>query len=104
MSDNLLPRLRFAYGTLGGFLAGQANSNFSDPDANTETLDFGGDTGQAGPSRIPQVRYTIAGPWGSAWSASLQNPDQPILSPRPAWWKSKLLAYPALRPHLVVAS
>jgi hypothetical protein len=28
----LLPRLRYAYGTLGGFLAGQANSNFADPD------------------------------------------------------------------------
>ena len=42
VSDNLIPRLRYAYGTLGGFLAGQANSNFSDPDANPETLDFGG--------------------------------------------------------------
>src|ERR1700676_925208 len=29
-SDNLIPRLRYAYGTLGGFLGGQANSNFSD--------------------------------------------------------------------------
>src|SRR5215471_3264836 len=28
--DSRLPRLRFAYGTLGGFLAGQALSNFSD--------------------------------------------------------------------------
>ena len=34
--DSLLPRLRFAYGTLGGFLAGQAISNFSDADADTE--------------------------------------------------------------------
>jgi len=29
VSDNLLPRLRYAYGTLGGLLAGQATSNFS---------------------------------------------------------------------------
>ena len=34
--DSLHPRLRFAYGTLGGFLAGQALSNFSDADADTE--------------------------------------------------------------------
>jgi hypothetical protein len=80
-SDNLQPRLRFAYGTLGGFLAGQANSNFGDPDANAEVLDFGGDTGQSGPSRVPQVRYTLAGPWGSAWSASLEAPISDTITP-----------------------
>ena len=80
-SNNLLPRLRFAYGTLGGFLAGQANSNFGDPDANTEVLDFGGDTGQAGPARVPQVRYTLAGPWGSAWSAAIEAPSGDITTP-----------------------
>src|ERR1700730_17323621 len=46
-SDNLTPLLRYAYGTWGGFLAGQANSNFADPDANGETLDFSGPIGQA---------------------------------------------------------
>ena len=81
VSDNLVPRLRYAYGTLGGFLAGQANSNFSDPDANPETLDFGGDVGQAGVVRIPQVRYTYAGPYGSAWSASLETPQTDIITP-----------------------
>src|ERR1700730_594719 len=40
VSDSLVPRLRYAYGTLGGFLAGQANSNFFDPDANPEPLGF----------------------------------------------------------------
>src|SRR5437588_1003251 len=58
VSDSLIPRLRYAYGSLGGFLAGQANSNFSDPDANPETLDFGGPAGFAGVTRIPQIRYT----------------------------------------------
>src|SRR5581483_6475593 len=48
VSDNLHPRLKFAYGTLGGFLAGQANSNFSDPDANAEVIDFGGNVGEPG--------------------------------------------------------
>lgn len=81
VADNLVPRLRYAYGTLGGFLAGQANSNFADPDANPETLDFGGDVGQSGVVRIPQVRYTIAGPWGSAFSASAETPQTDILTP-----------------------
>src|SRR5262245_12426122 len=46
--DSLLPRLRFAYGTLGGFLAGQAVSNFSDADADTESMEFGGAMGSTG--------------------------------------------------------
>jgi hypothetical protein len=66
---------------LGGFLAGQANSNFADPDANAETLDFGGPTGQAGVVRIPQVRYTYAGAWGSAWSISAETPETDIVTP-----------------------
>ena len=81
VSDSLIPRLRYAYGTLGGFLAGQANSNFSDPDANAETLDFGGPAGQAGVVRIPQVRYTYSGPYGSAWSVSAETPETDIVTP-----------------------
>jgi hypothetical protein len=81
VSDSLIPRLRYAYGTLGGFLAGQANSNFSDPDANPETLDFGGPAGFAGVTRIPQVRYTLNGPWGSAWSLSAETPETDVVTP-----------------------
>jgi len=81
VSDNLAFRFRYGYATLGGFLAGQANSNFSDPDANAETLDFGGPVGQAGVVRIPQVRYTLAGPYGSAWSVSLETPDTDLATP-----------------------
>jgi hypothetical protein len=80
-SDNLKFRFRYGYATLGGFLAGQANSNFSDPDANGEVLDFGGPIGQAGVVRVPQIRYTIAGPWGSAWSASIETPETDIMTP-----------------------
>jgi len=70
-SSNLIPRLRFAYGTLGGILAGQANSNFSDPDAGAESIDFGGNYGDPGFTRIAQLRYTmpLAG-WGIIGSAS----------------------------------
>ena len=71
--DSRIPRLRFAYGTLGGFLAGQALSNFSDADADTESMEFGGTMGNTGGQRIPQVRYTLPGPWGSAWSASAET-------------------------------
>ena len=81
VSDSLVPRLRYAYGTLGGLLAGQANSNFADPDANPETLDFGGPAGEAGVVRIPQVRYTYAGPWGSAFSAAAEAPETDVLTP-----------------------
>src|ERR1700720_2703132 len=81
VSDNLIPRLRYGYGTLGGFLAGQANSNFSDPDANPETLDFGGPAGFAGVTRIPQVRYTLNGPWGGAWSVSAETPETDVVTP-----------------------
>jgi hypothetical protein len=79
--DSLVPRLRFAYGTLGGFLAGQAISNFSDADADTESMEFGGSAGSTGGYRVPQVRYTIAGPYGSAFSFSAEQPTSSMIVP-----------------------
>src|SRR5713101_6845499 len=79
--DSLIPRFRFGYGTLGGFLAGQAVSNFSDSDADTESMSFGGAMGSTGGQRIPQVRYTLAGPWGSAWSMSAEQPNTSMQTP-----------------------
>src|SRR5271167_1882398 len=79
--DSLVPRLRFAYGTLGGFLGGQALSNFSDADADTESMEFGGAMGSTGGNRIPQVRYTLAGPYGSAFSVSAEQPVTGIIVP-----------------------
>jgi hypothetical protein len=79
--NSILPRLRFAYGTLGGFLAGQALSNFSDGDADTESMEFGGSMGSTGGMRIPQVRYTLAGPWGSAFSVSAEQPTVGLVTP-----------------------
>jgi len=84
ISDNINLRLRYAYGTLGGFLAGQANSNFTDPDANVETLDFGGLVGGPGHSRIPQIRYTMPlTPWGllGAFSVAAEQPESEVWSP-----------------------
>jgi hypothetical protein len=75
VSDSLLPRLRYGYGTLGGFLAGQATSNFADPDANGETLDFGGNVGEPGKVRVPQLRYTMPAWWGGSFSISAETPE-----------------------------
>ena len=84
ISNNLNTRLRYAYATLGGFLAGQANSNFTDSDAGMETISFGGLVGGQGVSRIPQVRYTmpLAG-WGlpGALSMSAEAPETEIWTP-----------------------
>ena len=79
--DSIHPRLRFAYGTLGGFLAGQALSNFSDADADTESMEFGGAIGSTGGQRIPQVRYTMVGPYGSSFSVSAENPWTSVITP-----------------------
>jgi hypothetical protein len=81
VSNGLIPRLRYAYASLGGLLAGQADSNFRDADAEPETLDFGGPAGQAGPTRIPQMRYTVEGPGGSAWSVALEAPATDVFTP-----------------------
>jgi Porin subfamily len=90
--DSKIPRLRFAYGTLGGFLAGQALSNFSDADADTESMEFGGALGSTGGQRIPQVRYTLAGPWGSAWSVSAEQPITGMIVPSGTISNDQLLA------------
>ena len=83
VSNNLVPRLRHAYGTLGGLLAGQANSNFRDADADSETLDFGGVAGGAGVVRLPQIRYTQPIPTfflGGAVSMSIEAPQTDVAS------------------------
>ncbi|HEV8678514.1 MAG TPA: porin, partial [Stellaceae bacterium] len=84
VADNLAPRLLFAYGTLGGLLFGQANSNFADPDAGAETLDYGGNIGNQGVVRLPQVRYTQPlAPWGipGALSMSVEVPETDFWKP-----------------------
>jgi hypothetical protein len=58
-TNNLTARVSNAYATLGGLLAGQTNSNFGDPDADTFTLEFGGEVGDGGVTRVPQIRYTM---------------------------------------------
>jgi hypothetical protein len=81
VANPIVPRLRYFYGTLGGFLAGQSNSNFRDAEAEPDMLALDGAPGQAGIQRTPQVRYTYNGPWGSAWSAAIEAPDTDVLTP-----------------------
>ncbi|SFR45607.1 hypothetical protein SAMN04488073_1520 [Marinobacter gudaonensis] len=64
-------RLRHAYGSYNGVLAGQTWSNFTSFVGNTSTLDFDSLPGNAGyQSRTAQVRYT-SGPL----SVSLEDPN-----------------------------
>jgi len=70
-SNNL--RVRHAYGTLGGLLAGQTWTNFSDVSAYPDTVDFGGSVGQIF-ARQAQVRWTQSFT-GGQWSVALENPE-----------------------------
>ncbi|HJU19891.1 MAG TPA: porin [Stellaceae bacterium] len=81
VSDNLIPRLRLAYATIGGLLVGQAYGNTVDLAANPEVLDFGGPVGEWGANRIPQVRYTFSTPFGTSIAVSAETPDTDIVTP-----------------------
>ena len=68
------PRLRKAYGTIGGLLVGQETGMFHDPDADAELIDFGGGASSAGRARAPQVKYTYQGPYGLVLTGGFENP------------------------------
>jgi Porin subfamily len=61
-----LPRLRLAYGTIGGFFAGQGFIPVNDLDSGPELFDFGGDAGRFGFARAPWIGYTWQLPWGNS--------------------------------------
>jgi hypothetical protein len=44
-------------------------------------MEFGGSMGSTGGYRIPQVRYTVAGPYGSAWSVAAEQPTSAVVTP-----------------------
>jgi hypothetical protein len=73
--SGFVPRLRKAYATMGGLLAGQETGIFHDPDADAEFLDFGGAASSAGRARVPQVKYTYQGPYGTVFAAGFENPE-----------------------------
>jgi hypothetical protein len=57
-SNSTTPRLRHAYAQVANFLVGQSFSNFMDPDAGPDTLEFQGPNSQVS-IRNPQLRYSI---------------------------------------------
>lgn len=63
-------RLRHAYGSWNGILAGQYWTNFYGFVAGTPTIDFTGPPGVANQARQPQLRYTTGN-----FSVSIEDPD-----------------------------
>lgn len=63
-------RLRHAYGSWGGILAGQTWTNFYGFVAGTPTIDFTGPPGVGNQARQPQLRYTTGN-----FSVAIEDPD-----------------------------
>ncbi|MBF7053259.1 hypothetical protein IOC61_07960 [Halomonas sp. KAO] len=63
-------RLRHAYGSWDGILAGQTWTNFYGFVAGTPSIDFRGPPGVGNQARQPQLRYTAGN-----FSASIEDPD-----------------------------
>jgi hypothetical protein len=71
------PRLRHAYAQAKNFLIGQTFSNFMDPDASPDTLDFQGPNGMIS-IRNPQLRYGIALSSSTTLYISVEKPSSDI--------------------------
>jgi hypothetical protein len=69
-----LGRLRLAYATWGGLLAGQAFIPVNDLDAHPELFDFSGDAGQFGFARAPWLGYTWQLPYGASFQLAAVEP------------------------------
>lgn len=67
-------RIRHAYGSIGGFGAGQTWTNFMQFTAYPSTVDFNGPMGTSF-LRQAQVRYTTKSAGGAEWSVALENPE-----------------------------
>jgi DcaP outer membrane protein len=71
------PRLRHAYGQAENFLLGQTFTNFMDPDASPDTLDFEGPNGMVN-IRNPQFRYGFALGKGRSFYISVEKPSSDV--------------------------
>lgn len=76
------PRLRHAYAQAGNFLVGQTFSNFMDPDAFPDTLDFQGPNGMVS-IRNPQLRYGFALSPSTTFYISVEKPSSDIIFTTP---------------------
>jgi hypothetical protein len=96
-TNPVVPRLRLAYGTLGGLIAGQNFVPVFDAAAHGELLDFGGTTGEIGDfgyARAPQFGYTWKLPWSTTFGAFLVDPDTEVWSPVGAFETDSTLGVP----------
>ncbi|HEY7098613.1 MAG TPA: DcaP family trimeric outer membrane transporter [Terriglobales bacterium] len=71
------PRLRHAYAQARNFLIGQTFSNFMDPDAFPDTLDFQGPNGMVS-VRNPQLRYGFPLSKSTTFYVSVEKPSSDI--------------------------
>jgi hypothetical protein len=71
------PNLRHAYAQAGNFLIGQTFSNFMDPDAFPDTLDFQGPNGVVN-ARNPQLRYGFALSSSTTFYVSVEKPTSDV--------------------------
>ena len=71
------PKLRHAYGQAKNFLLGQTFSNFMDPDAGADTLDYQGPNGMVS-IRNPQFRYSLLVAEKTTFSISAEKPTSDV--------------------------
>ena len=76
------PKLRHAYGQAKNFLLGQTFSNFMDPDAGADTLDYQGVNAFVS-IRNPQFRYTWLVAEKTTFSISAEKPTSDVLFTTP---------------------
>src|SRR5258705_12807618 len=76
-TNSTTPRLRHAYAQVRNFLVGQTFSNFMDPDAFPDTLDFQGPNGMVS-VRSPQLRYGFALSPSTTFYISVEKPSSDV--------------------------
>jgi DcaP outer membrane protein len=76
-SNATTPRLRHAYGQAKNFLIGQSFSNFMDPDAGPDQLDFQGPNAQVS-IRNPQFRFSTLVAERTTFSLSAEKPTSDV--------------------------
>ena len=81
-STTTTPRLRHAYAQVKNLLVGQTFTNFMDPDAFPDTLDFQGPNGMVN-LRNPQIRYGFALGPSTTFYVSVEKPSSDVLFKTP---------------------
>jgi hypothetical protein len=76
-TNSTTPRLRHAYAQVKNVLVGQTFTNFMDPDASPDTLDFQGPNGLVS-LRNPQIRYGFALGSSTTFYFSIEKPSSDV--------------------------